>query len=133
MGNEYCSIRTSRLLSRLGMVSMEAVFDQEGLYDGTSMFESMTPAFGGNLWFKIKYQDALTWLSEHYSCNILIYQEYPDISDLWKVRILPGGPVFKSGFAIPIENTWSVVAEVAINTVCSTLLEYKGGVRYADI
>ena len=130
MENENCSIRASKLLSSLGMVSTEAVFDPEtGIYGGTSMFESTSPAFGrnpafgGNLWFKIRYQDALTWLSEHFNCNILIYQEYPDISDLWKVRILPGGPVFVNGFAIPIENTWSVVAEVAISTACSALLE----------
>lgn len=124
MDNENCSIKVSKLLSSLGMVSMEAVFDPDsGLHSGTSIFESMTPAFGGNLWFKIRYQDALTWLSEHFNCNILIYQEYPDISDLWKVRILPGGPVFANGFAIPIENTWSVVAEVAIDTVCSALSE----------
>ena len=77
MDNENCSIKVSKLLSSLGMVSMEAVFDP------------------------------------------------PDIIDLWKVRILPGGPVFENGFAIPIENTWSVVAEVAIDTVCSALSEKK--------
>lgn len=136
MENESCSIRTSKMLSRLGMVSMEAVFDNEGFYEGTSMFSSMNPALGGNLWFKIQYSDALTWLSEHYNCNILIYQEYPEISDLWKVRILPSGPVFESGFALPIENTWAVVAEVAISTVCSVLLdmkENKDGVKYFTI
>ena len=127
MDNENCSIKVSKLLSSLGMVSMEAVFDPDsGLHSGTSIFESMTPAFGGNLWFKIRYQDALTWLSEHFNCNIWIYQECPELVDLWKVRILPGGPVFEGGFAIPIENNWAVVAEVAISMVCDALLESRG-------
>jgi hypothetical protein len=31
--------------------------------------------------------------------------------------------VFENGFYIPIENTWSVVAEAAISMACSALLE----------
>ena len=131
MEYKYCSIGASKLLSHLGMVSMEAVFDNEG------SFGYRSPTFGGNLWFKIKYQDALIWLSEHFNCNIWIYQECPELVDLWKVRILPGGPVFEGGFAIPIENNWAVVAEVAISTACVALLEsrgeYRDGVRYVDI
>lgn len=117
--DEYCSTKVSMLLTSLGMKSDEAVLD----YDLSLLYSNMMREISSeHLWFKFKYANAIEWLAEHYSCNILIYPIDQD-KDLWKVTILPG--VVSKGVNEQISDktyaSWSMAAEVAILLVCERL------------
>lgn len=117
--DEYCSTKVSMLLTSLGMTSDEAVLD----YDLSLLYSNMTREISSeHLWFKFKYTNAIEWLSEHYSCDILIYPIDQE-KDLWKVTILPSA--VSKGVNEQISDktyvSWSMAAEVAILLVCERL------------
>lgn len=118
--SEYCSISASKLLTKLGMVSLEMVIDYEDYLRNNNIYYDST----NRMYFKIKYEDALSWLSENYGCDILIYWIG---GESWKARILPGGPVYDCGlnFSDEVSSSWSMIADLAIITVCSKLVEDK--------
>ena len=118
--DEYCSTKVSMLLTSLGMTSDEAVLD----YDLSLLYTNMMRENSSDhrMWFKFKYTNAIEWLSEHYSCNILIYPTDQE-KDLWKITILPGA--VSKGVNEQISDktyaSWSMAAEVAILLVCERL------------